>query len=87
MGALLADQAAVALAGARRVGELNHALETRDLIGRAKGIVMERFGLTDQQAFTMLVESSQHTNMKLVAVAQWLVDETEAKHQPRPPKN
>jgi len=81
VGALLADQAAVALAGARRVGQLNHALETRDLIGRAKGILMERFGLADQQAFTMLVESSQHTNMKLVAVAQWLVDETEARHR------
>ena len=70
VGALFADQAAVALAGARRVGQLNQALETRDLIGRAKGIIIERFGVTDQQAFEMLVESSQHTNMKLVAVAE-----------------
>jgi len=78
VGALLADQAAVALAGARRVGQLNKALETRDLIGRAKGILMERFGLVDARAFEMLVDSSQQTNMKLVAVAEWLVRETEA---------
>jgi hypothetical protein len=81
VGALLADQAAVALAGARRVGQLNQALETRDVIGRAKGILIERFGLVDQQAFEMLVESSQHTNMKLVAVAEWLVGETEGRHR------
>ncbi len=78
VGALLADQAAVALAGARRVGQLNKALETRDLIGRAKGILMERFGLVDARAFEMLVDSSQQTNMKLVAVAEWLVREIEA---------
>lgn len=78
VAALFADQAAVALAGARRVSELNKALETRDVIGRAKGILMERFSLDDTRAFKMLVESSQHTNMKLVAVAEWLVGQTEA---------
>jgi GAF domain-containing protein len=86
VGALLADQAAVALTGARRVGQLNEALTSRDLIGRAKGILMERFGLSDHGAFQMLVESSQTTNLKLVAVAQWLVDETEARHE-RPPRS
>ena len=77
IGSLFADQAAVALAGARRAGDLNRALASRDVIGRAKGILMERFRLDDARAFTMLVESSQHTNMKLHDVASWLVGEAE----------
>lgn len=78
VGSLFADQAAVALAGARRAGDLNRALSSRDIIGRAKGILMERFRLDDSRAFSMLVESSQHTNMKLHDVASWLVGEAES---------
>ena len=78
VGSLFADQAAVALAGARRAGDLNRALSSRDIIGRAKGILMERFRLDDAHAFSMLVESSQHTNMKLHDVASWLVGEAES---------
>lgn len=77
LGALFADQAAVALAGARRAGELTKALTNRDVIGRAKGVLMERFQITDR-AFAMLVESSQNTNLKLADVATWLVQDAEA---------
>ena len=77
VGALFADQAAVALAGARRAGELNRALSSRDVIGRAKGVLMERFRVDDSRAFAMLVESSQHTSMLLHDVAAWLVTEAE----------
>ena len=77
VGALFADQAAVALAGARRAGDLTRALSSRDVIGRAKGVLMERFRVDDARAFTMLVESSQHTNIKLNDVAAWLVGEAE----------
>ncbi len=48
------------------------ALGTRDLIGQAKGILMERFSVDDDSAFQMLVRSSQETNVKLVDVARWL---------------
>jgi hypothetical protein len=71
-----AMQAAVALYGAHRVANLTHALETRDVIGQAKGIVMERFRVDEQQAFDLLVRSSQDTNIKLVDVARWLTEET-----------
>lgn len=47
-------------------------MDSRDLIGRAKGILMERFKVDDEGAFQMLVKSSQDTNIKLTAVAQWL---------------
>jgi AmiR/NasT family two-component response regulator len=44
------------------------------VIGQAKGILVERHGLTtDTEAFAMLVEGSQHTNIKLHDVARRLV--------------
>ena len=79
-GRLFAAEAALVLHGAQRIQGLHTALSSRDVIGQAKGILMERFGIDRQQAFSMLVESSQHTNMKLAKVAEWLVDEVEKKH-------
>jgi AmiR/NasT family two-component response regulator len=47
-------------------------VDSRDLIGQAKGILMERFGIDDEGAFQMLVRTSQDTNLKFTTVAQWL---------------
>jgi len=73
-------QAALLLYGAKHARQLGQALASRDLIGQAKGILMERFRVTGEQAFRMLVSSSQNTNIKLVEVARWL---TETGDQPR----
>jgi AmiR/NasT family two-component response regulator len=54
--------------------QLRRALTTRDVIGQAKGILMERHGLTADQAFRRLVEMSQHSNAKLADVAEYLVE-------------
>ncbi len=48
-----------------RVGELSKAIETRDVIGQAKGILMERNRLTADQAFDVLRRASQRLNRKL----------------------
>ncbi|MDL5159482.1 GAF and ANTAR domain-containing protein [Actinomycetospora termitidis] len=77
IGALFASQAALALHGAQRIEGLHTALSSRDVIGQAKGILMERFGVGQSRAFEMLVASSQNTNLKLVDVAIWLADEKE----------
>jgi len=77
IGQLFAAQAALVLQGARRVQGLHIALNNRDVIGQAKGILMERFAVDQERAFAMLVESSQHTNMKLVDVAHWLTAQAE----------
>lgn len=74
LGGLFASHAAMALGEARHVAQLHEALATRDVIGQAKGILMERFDLGPDQAFRLLVSSSQQTNVKLVAVAQWLTE-------------
>lgn len=78
-GRLFAAEAALVLHGAQRVRSLHVALDSRDTIGQAKGILIERFGLDRKQAFSMLVKSSQDTNMKLTKVAEWLVGEAEKK--------
>jgi len=71
---LFAAHAAVAMAGARKEEDLTAAVSTRDLIGQAKGILMERHRLTADQAFALLVRASQRTNTKLTDIARNLAD-------------
>ncbi|MFE6196227.1 GAF and ANTAR domain-containing protein [Streptomyces sp. NPDC057838] len=68
-GWLLASHAAVALATARTVDQLEHALETRHAIGEAMGILMERHRLGEDEAFGVLRRLSQEHNVKLRDVA------------------
>ncbi|WP_218003485.1 GAF and ANTAR domain-containing protein [Nocardia transvalensis] len=69
VGLLFAAHAAVAMADAQHAAHLALALDTRDLIGQAKGILMERYKLSPDQAFALLVRASQHTNTKLAQIA------------------
>jgi GAF domain-containing protein len=71
-GHMLASHAAVALAGAEHEASLRRGLDNRDVIGQAKGILMERHKLTVDQAFGVLARASQELNMKLVDIAQEL---------------
>jgi GAF domain-containing protein len=73
-GQLFASQAAVALLSAQHEAQLFGALESRDLIGMAKGILMQRHGIDADGAFRMLVEASQTSNIKLRHIAAWLVE-------------
>lgn len=71
---VLAGHAAIALAGAQSDEGLRTALASRDLIGQAKGILMERHKVTGQEAFLMLVTVSQARNVKLRDIAAQLAD-------------
>ena len=53
---------------------LHKALLTRDVIGQAKGILMERLKLTPEEAFDVLRHASCRLNEKLHAVAQNLAE-------------
>lgn len=72
VGLLLAAHAAIAMAGAQQQEQLVQAIATRDLIGQAKGILMERHKITAEQAFTLLIRTSQLTNTKLRDIAEKL---------------
>jgi GAF domain-containing protein len=70
IGLLLASHAAIAVADAQELGHAAIAMANRDLIGQAKGILMERFKITADQAFDVLAKVSQDTNRKVYAVAE-----------------
>ncbi|KAA0082849.1 ANTAR domain-containing protein [Mycolicibacterium sp. P9-64] len=74
IGMVLAAHAAAALLASRQGDQLQSALSTRDRIGQAKGIIMERFGIDDVRAFAMLRQLSQDGNVKLGDVAQRVID-------------
>jgi GAF domain-containing protein len=61
-----------------KAGNLTEALRTRELIGQAQGILMERERITADQAFDVLRRASQHMNIKLREVAETLVDTGES---------
>jgi GAF domain-containing protein len=73
VASILARHAAVALASARRAENLWLAIDARKLVGQAQGILMERFDLSADQAFAVLLRYSQNKNLKLRDVAQLLV--------------
>lgn len=69
----LATHAAIALSGARRGAQFRSALASRDIIGQAKGMLMERFTIDALHAFDILRKLSQDTNIPLTQVATELV--------------
>ena len=65
---------AAAIMASRQEEQLESALSTRDRIGQAKGIIMERYGVDDVRAFDMLRRLSQDSNTRLIDVAQRVID-------------
>jgi GAF domain-containing protein len=74
IGAMLATHAAIALLAANKQHQFESALASRDLIGQAKGILMERFHLDAVAAFRLITRYSQDTNTPVHNVAQRIVD-------------
>jgi hypothetical protein len=73
---LFVHQAAVALDYARQIDQLNEAVTSRQIIGQAVGIVMERYGVDEARAFGFLTRLSSHENLKLRLVAERLIQAT-----------
>jgi GAF domain-containing protein len=74
IGHMFAAHAAVAVAGAEHEENLRSAVSSRDVIGQAKGILMERHKLTADQAFGVLARVSQELNRKLGDIAREVSD-------------
>jgi hypothetical protein len=58
----------------KRAENLEIALTTREVIGQAEGILIERERLTPEQAFDVLRKASQNLNLRLRDLAQYVVD-------------
>lgn len=73
MATIFARHAADAIDTAQEVSGLRTALRSRQIIGVAQGILMQRFGLNLDQAFEVLRRYSQNENLKVREVAEELV--------------
>ena len=73
IAALFAALAAVALHAAQAEETLQLALRSRDVIGQAMGILMERHRITDKDAFERLSTASQNLNVRLKDLANQIV--------------
>lgn len=72
LAAVFAANVTIALAGQEWRRNMAVALSSRDVIGQAKGILMERYRLTPDAAFALLVKASQHTHTKLRVISEEL---------------
>jgi AmiR/NasT family two-component response regulator len=57
------------------VGDLREQLETRKLVDRAKGLLMDRYGMKETDAFRFLQKAAMDGRLRLAEVAQRVVDE------------
>ncbi|MBX9641036.1 MAG: ANTAR domain-containing protein [Mycobacteriaceae bacterium] len=73
LGAVLAAHAAAAVSAIDQHRNFRSALASRDEIGQAKGILMERFNISADSAFEVLKRLSQNTNTPLRDVATRLI--------------
>lgn len=74
LGTVYATHIALAWSMMRRQDQFRSALASRDVIGQAKGVVMERFNLDAVEAFELLTRLSQQSNTRLVDIAAALID-------------
>jgi AmiR/NasT family two-component response regulator len=84
-------EAAISLAAARHgelealqgeVAQTRQALEERKVVERAKGLLMKALGLAEPDAFRRLQLAARERNMRLVDVAQAIVDQQDVLESP-----
>ncbi|MER6258281.1 MULTISPECIES: GAF and ANTAR domain-containing protein [unclassified Streptomyces] len=73
LGRLFTTHVSLALNSATVREQLTEAMHTRDLIGQATGILMERLDIDAAAAFESLVRASQRENVKLRDLARRIV--------------
>jgi GAF domain-containing protein len=74
LGLIFATHTALAWKLVRREEQFRSALGSRDIIGQAKGMLMERFKIDAVQAFALLKRLSQNSNTPVAAVARRLIE-------------
>lgn len=73
VGQAIAAQLALTISAEREIDQLGLAMHNRLAIGQAEGIVMERLGVTAEQAFDYLRRVSSHHNKKIAVIAAEIV--------------
>ena len=68
---------------AQELETIRRALETRDLIGQANGVIMASMGCSPDESFMLMVKQSQHENRKLTDVAAEIVQRVTSRRRTR----
>ncbi len=71
---LFATHASIALGRKRYEHQLAEAVASRQVIGTAVGLLMERYQIPEERAFQFLVRTSRTSNHKVRLIAQEVVD-------------
>ncbi|GAC69947.1 ANTAR domain-containing protein [Gordonia soli] len=71
---IVANQTAPTVQAAVEMAQMRRALNTRDLIGQAKGMLMERYDVDADEAFALVTRLSQESNTKVAEVARLIVE-------------
>jgi len=74
VGGSLATHAAIAVIAAQREEQFREALQSRDTIGQAKGMLMEKFAVDADHAFGLLRKLSQERNVPIYDIARKLTE-------------
>jgi hypothetical protein len=74
LASLLASLGAVVVDASRQQAHLRAAIESRQVIGEAIGIIKAQGGVSSDQAFVMLSKASQRMNLKLRELARRIAD-------------
>jgi transcriptional regulator with GAF, ATPase, and Fis domain len=74
MAILLASLGAVVIDASRQQAQLRAAIQSRQVIGEAIGILRAQSNVTSEEAFTMLTAASQRMNVKLRDIARQIRD-------------
>ncbi|MGA9873366.1 MAG: GAF and ANTAR domain-containing protein [Rhodococcus sp. (in: high G+C Gram-positive bacteria)] len=74
IGTMLATHAAIALYTAGKAEQFRSALASRDVIGQAKGMIMERYDIDAVRAFELLSKLSQDVNLSVADLARDIVE-------------
>ena len=77
-GLVFATLSSVAWNAARRDEHFKKALKSRDVIGQAKGLLMERYEVNAIRAFDLLRKLSQDSNTPLIQIATDLVEKQQS---------
>lgn len=83
VGTVYATHIALAWSMMRRQDQFRSALASRDILGQAEGVVMERFNLDAIEAFELLTRLSQQSNTRLVDIAAGLIGSEHPLKYPR----
>ena len=79
---LFATHAAIAIGRSRFEHQLQESVSSRQVIGTAVGIIMQRYEVTEERAFQFLVRASSTSNIKMRTIAQEVVDTANADFGP-----